>query len=241
MTAIALVQACMGSARLPGKVMLPLRGTSMVVQVCWRASRIPGLDKVVLCTTTEPEDQPLADLFWRHLNPERFSLFRAPSPDDVLARFALAALQYPAETYLRITADCPLLDPWLAGRWLAMHEGHGKSLTYSTPNLGWLDGLDIEIFSRKLLFEALAGAETVEDLEHVTGWMRRSNSTTRIGIAAHDEPTAAFAALPEPYRKWSVDTQEEYERVAAIYEQLSEGAYTWRDTCAAIGRINDPR
>lgn len=242
MTAIALIQARMGSARLPGKVLLPLNGrqvgnASMLARVVERVNVIPGLTRIVVCTTMEAEDDAItrggAVLGWY---PDYLVVYRAGcAPDDVLGRFALAALAYPADFYVRITADCPLLDPWLAGQALALAHATPGCLVATTP--GWPDGLDVEVFSADSLFWANAEAQEAEEREHLTTHMR----AIRAMQVVYPMPTeqAILNVVPERYRKWSVDTQEDYERVAAIYRELPPNRYSWRDTCAAIKRLGE--
>ena len=103
---LAVVQARLGSTRLPGKALAEIAGRPMLAHVLARAAAVPGVDQVVLATTVRPEDDALADLA-RSLG---FACARG-GVEDVLDRFRSALLAHPAEVVLRVTGDCPLLDP----------------------------------------------------------------------------------------------------------------------------------
>ena len=103
---LAVVQARLGSTRLPGKALAEIAGRPMLAHVLARAAAVPGVDQVVLATTVRPEDDALADLA-RSLG---FACARG-GVEDVLDRFRSAHLAHPAEVVIRVTGDCPLLDP----------------------------------------------------------------------------------------------------------------------------------
>ena len=108
---VAIVQARMGSTRLPGKVLMPLAGRPMVLHVLDRAARIPGVDDVVAAVPNLPQDDDLADVIAQ----AGYRVSRGSS-HDVLARYGAAAKQSDAEIVIRITADCPMLSPRVSGR-----------------------------------------------------------------------------------------------------------------------------
>ena len=115
--AVALIQARLGSSRLPGKVLLPLAGRPVLAHVVERCRATPGVEGVVVATTEAAEDDAVAACA-RAWGAE---VFRG-SAEDVLGRFAAAAQVFPARDYVRITADCPLTDPQIVAAVLAQRR-----------------------------------------------------------------------------------------------------------------------
>lgn len=219
MRCVAIVQARLGSTRLPGKVLLPIKGKPMIQQVFERARAIPGVDQVVLAV---PEE----DL-------QEFYLVRAESGcglvggprDDVLARYVLAAQSSKADVIVRITGDCPLLCPEVASEvlgWVA-----GGSYVYATNDTrvsGWPDGLDVQVFTRKILEQAHLGTRHQFDREHVCPYMERNTFYRLV-----ERPVDAFSTA-----KLSVDTQADLDRVRRIMARIPAGDYSWAATKKAI-------
>lgn len=226
---VALVQARLGSSRLPGKVMLRLgepRPRAMVSHVVSRVLAAPGVDRVVLCV---PADEPQ----WPHLMlPDGVDLLRYAGPtDDVLGRFAAAAERFPATHYVRVTADCPLLDPWVVGLTIQRHRleaarglraVHAIGLTTTSPHsaTGWPDGQDVEVFSAAMLRAAQEHAGP-EDREHVTTWLRRERRVCYLPLARH-APAAWLDGLP---MMWSVDTAAHLAFAQRVYAALGDGLW----------------
>ena len=111
---LAIIQARMGSSRFPGKALADLRGCPMLWRVIERARRAPGVDEVMVATTDAAPDDAIAEF----CNKARVACFRG-SEDDVLDRFYQAAKGRSAQTVVRITADCPLIDPQVIGKVVA--------------------------------------------------------------------------------------------------------------------------
>ena len=122
---IAVVQARLGSTRLPGKALLDLAGRPMLEHVLVRAAAVPGVDQVVLATTVSPEDGALAEV----ARAADVACVRG-SVDDVLDRFHAALAAHPADAVVRITADCPLLDPEVSGRVVSEYRRRAGELDY---------------------------------------------------------------------------------------------------------------
>jgi len=165
---IVLVQARMGSSRLPGKVLRPIAGSPMINWVMVRADRAESVDKVVLATSDHARDDVLAT----HVNSLGFEVERG-SETDVLARFAAAAQAQGAEVVVRITADCPLIDPDLIDAVVALRTQTGADYASNTDPATFPDGLDVEVFTVAALLHAARTATTLSDREHVTPFLRR--------------------------------------------------------------------
>jgi spore coat polysaccharide biosynthesis protein SpsF len=166
MTAVAVIQARMGSTRLPGKSLADLGGSPLLDWSVERAKAAPGIDEVVVATSTLAEDDEIADHAGRH----QIACVRG-SADDVLARYALAVSQHPADVIVRITADCPFVDPAIIERTIATvadAEYASTSLDGRYPR-----GLDVEAVRREVLETAAAEATDPAEREHVTLFIYR--------------------------------------------------------------------
>jgi len=207
---LAVVQARLGSTRLPGKARLPVAGRPMAALVLERARAIPGVDGVVLATTSGRDDDALADLA-RDLG---VPCVRG-SVDDVLDRFHAVVARHPADAVLRVTADCPLLDPEVSGRVVAEYLRHRGEVDYvsNVDPPTFPDGLDTEVFSSAALDRAWREAALPSDREHVTTYMRRGERGFRRRNVAH--------AVDLSGHRFTVDEPRDLALVRAVYAALS--------------------
>ena len=211
----AVIQARMGSTRLLGKVMMLIEGKPMLCHVVQRAYQISGIDTVVVATTVNREDDAIAEWCVNQGVP-RF----CGSAEDVLDRYYRCALDVKADTIMRICADCPLLDPVLAGLVLAEYRrkppvDYCSNATPLKPDgteevpRTFPDGFDVEVFSFDALKRAWESASDPHDREHVTPWIVRNLKTRHVKNPRGDES----------HLKWSVDTMEDLERVRQIMKE----------------------
>lgn len=215
MPAVAIVQARMGSTRLPGKVLRPLNGRPLLAQVVARLRVAPGVDRVVIATSDLPADDAIAQL----AKVEGVACFRG-SELDVLHRFTQAARAHDADPVLRVTADCPLVDPGIVGKLIAMfrqgdydHVGvatgagalHSKEARYP-------DGLDAECFSRASLERAHREATHALDREHVTPYIWRNKDIFKTALLT--------APIDRSDLRLTVDTEADLEIMSEIYKAL---------------------
>ncbi len=217
MTTLALIQARMSSTRLPGKVLLPLGGDTVLGCVIGRLSRSRRLDSLAVATSTDAVDEPIGAWARAH----GVACHRGPL-DDVLERFAGAARQGAANTIVRITADCPLIDPQVVDAMLAQFDAAAaasapcdylsNALQRTFPR-----GLDAEVFSRAALLRAAAEAKQPFEREHVTPYLYRDGAGFRVchHRAAHDLS----------HHRWTLDTTEDYRFLQRLFELLGE---RWR-------------
>lgn len=198
----------MGSTRLPGKVLKPLGGLTALAQCLRRCAAVPGIDRVVCAVPEGEAEAPLV------AEAERCGalVVRGPS-DDVLRRYALAARAVDAETVMRVTSDCPLIDPILCGRMLDKLRGEGLDFVCNNTPHSWPHGLDAEVFTRALLEEADAKAADPFEREHVTPWMRKASHVRRGNIARDGEDLSHRC-------RWTLDYPEDYAFLAALFEHL---------------------
>jgi spore coat polysaccharide biosynthesis protein SpsF len=211
--AVAVIQARLGSTRLPGKALADLAGRPILAHVAERAAAIPGIASVVLATTVSPADDAL-EAFARRAG---LDCVRG-SEADVLDRFCLAARETKAEAVVRVTADCPLLDPEVSGRVLAEYVGRRPGVDYvsNVHPPTYPDGLDTEVVSVEALEAAARETQLPSDREHVTAHIWRRPERFRLANVTHGEDLSAH--------RWTVDTEADLTFVRAVFETLGPAA-----------------
>lgn len=197
----------MGSTRLPGKVLLPLAGRPMVLHVADRAARIPGVDAVVVATPDGSEDAPLRDL----LDANGIAWAVGPS-EDVLRRYAVAAASADADVVVRITSDCPLLSPAVAGRVVGAFLEGGADYASNTLDRTWPRGLDTEVLARAALDAVDATATEPYEREHVTPAIWQHPERFRLRSVRNAEDLSRV--------RLTVDTPEDLALVEAVFEAI---------------------
>jgi spore coat polysaccharide biosynthesis protein SpsF (cytidylyltransferase family) len=231
MRVVAIIQARLGSKRLPGKILAPIDGKPLLQHVIDRALLIKGVDDVCLNT---PESD-LALITRALVLPTGFtSLGIANQETDVLKSFVTVAEKAKADVVMRLTGDCPLLDPQLCTSaltlYLAMGMAVGNTGFYcanDTLRSGYPDGTDCEVVSAASLRESARETTDPYEREHVTIWLRKHVPCYSI---------MAPYAVDLSQRKWSVDTDEDLARVQAIVKKLKPGQTDWRSTRDAEDR-----
>ncbi len=173
-----IIQARTGSARLPGKVLLPLNGHTVVEEVIARCQQIPGISKVVLAIPDNPKDDELAAVGRRHV-----PVFRGMEL-DVLGRYFDCTRMYPSEAVMRITADCPLLCPSLCGDVLLALMTEQADFASNADPRTFPQGFDCEVFTTRLLSLADSMATGRDAREHVTPWMLNSPGLKRVNVSS---------------------------------------------------------
>jgi spore coat polysaccharide biosynthesis protein SpsF (cytidylyltransferase family) len=170
----AFIQARMSSSRFPGKVLEPLQGVPMIVYMARRAARAQQLDGVVVVTSTDASDDVLAATLGR----ASVAVFRGDL-NDVLKRYADAAMAHEADEIIRLTGDCPLIDPAVIDAVIDVRREAGADYASNTDPPTYPDGLDVECFSRAVLGRAHVSAKQASEREHVTLWMRGKSAGLR--------------------------------------------------------------
>lgn len=182
MRVVCIVQARMGSKRLPGKVLTPILGKPLLGYLIERLLRVPALSEIVVATTTEIEDDPIVDYCYL----QKVNVYRG-SLNDVLARYYEAAVLFRADVIVRITADCPLLDPLLAQQVINHYLQAQGSYDYvsNTQDRSFPRGMDVEVFSFAALQAAYESASDPQEREHVTLYIYRHLEQFRVGSFAY--------------------------------------------------------
>ncbi len=204
-----VVQARVGSTRLPGKVLQTLRGKTVLAHALTRCAAIPGIDAVVCATSDLPQDDPIV------AEAERAGayVFRG-SQDDVLARYLGAAEKVGAEGVLRVTSDCPLIDPAICRAVLDLREA--RDADYVSNNMPRLypHGLDCEAFTTAALREASVTTDLPFDREHVTPWLRRAAKLKRANLLG--------PGWPASMHRWTLDYPEDLDFFGAVFEAMED-------------------
>ena len=206
---LAVLQARMSSTRLPGKVLRDLAGAPMLARQVERLRRARRIDRLVVATSEQPEDDAVADLT-RALG---LGVHRGPL-HDVLARFVGALDAFgPADHVVRLTGDCPLADPEVIDRLIALHLAQGSDYANNTgESRTFAHGLDAEIVTAEVLRTAGAEAADPYEREHVTPFIYRRPERFRLAVLRND--------TDEGDARWTVDTPEDFAFVEAVYEAL---------------------
>jgi spore coat polysaccharide biosynthesis protein SpsF len=200
-----IIQARMNSTRLPGKILKPISGRPMLKILLRRLESSRLVDDVIVATT----DQPADDAVWENVRQWGYSVCRGPE-DDVLARYLQAAEEFNLDVIVRITADCPLMDAGLVDEMLENYLSETDQVDYFSNTLErtFPRGLDVEIFSRKVLQQAARKARHDYQREHVTPYMREN-------MRCHN-----WSACEDSSRfRVTVDTSEDFELVCKVFER----------------------
>ena len=221
---VAIIQGRMASSRLPGKVLEDIHGSPMLAWVINRARLAHSLDEVVIATTVDPSDDPIQTFCESH----GFSFFRGDS-FDVLDRYYQAAVRFKADVVVRLTADCPLIDPGLIDDTVAAYFKTEADFAANRLPPPWKRtfpiGLDLEVCSFQALQRAWNEADQTYQREHVMPYLYEEEGRFRVHVVNHDPNYGHY--------RWTVDTPEDLVLIREIIERL-EGRedFTWKDVLA---------
>lgn len=229
---VATIEARMTSSRLPGKVLMPACGKSMLELMLERVARTDFVDEIVVAMTTNNADQPIADLCAR-LGVQAYR----GSEDDVMGRVLSAARSVEADVIVELTGDCPLIDPSIASQVVEFflihdfdyvsnnHLRWGGSLTYESYPVG----MDTEVFTVDTLARSESETQEPLDREHVSLHIIRSKQFTQAIVPAPSD-------LRWPELGLTLDEQDDYELIRQIFEALypKDLAFGLRDILAYL-------
>ena len=200
MNTIAIIQARMGSTRLPDKVMRKINGVPMIEVLLRRLSKAKRIDGIVLATSVDPRNLPMVE----HVRSLGYQVYQG-SENDVLDRYYQAARKFSPDAVVRITGDCPLIDPEVVDQVIEIFEREGAS-NVAPPT--YPDGLDTEVFSFRALEQAANTATRPFDREHVTPYLRESG-VFKTASHSHEEDCSQ--------ERWTVDETSDFEVVSAVF------------------------
>ncbi len=219
MKIVALVQARMGSTRLPSKVMRPISGQPMIELLLHRLSRSTRLDQIVLATSVSDNNDPLVG----HVEKLGYTAIRG-NENDVLGRYVDAASVVGADVVVRITGDCPLVDPELLDEMLSGFDPTRLDYLSNTIVPTYPDGLDIEIVTTDALRRAAAESSSVYDHEHVTPFIK-SHERFRVSNWTNSEDLSAL--------RWTVDEIVDFEVISNVFRHFAPNLdFTWQQVLA---------
>jgi glutamate-1-semialdehyde 2,1-aminomutase len=196
--------------------MRPINGVPLIELLVRRLASARHVDRIVLATSDDPANQPMA----AHVRDLGYDVFQG-SEDDVLDRFYQATMPHRPNVVVRITGDCPLVDPELVDVVLdAFRREQVDYATNANPPT-YPDGLDVEAFSFDALAVAAARATRPFDREHVTPFLRESGLFKTLNVAAGEDLSA---------ERWTVDEPEDFEVVAAVFDHFAPRIdFGWRE------------
>ncbi len=211
MKIVAIVQARMGSTRLPNKVMKPIGGIPMIELLLTRLSKSQQIDQIVLATSIDPRNNTLVD----HVEKLGYVCVRG-SENDVLNRYFVAARQVNAEIIIRITGDCPMVDPALVDHAIQTFVSSNVDYLSNAAPATFPDGLDIEVFTFKALEKAAQESVEPFDREHVTPYLRTSG-LYKTAALTHTEDLSDL--------RWTVDEPADFKLVSQVFEHFAPDVF----------------
>lgn len=207
MKVVAIIQARMGSTRLPGKVMKLLMDHTVLYHVVTRVQKVNDIDEIIVATTDLSQDNPISD----EARKAGANVYRGDE-QDVLSRYYKAAAEADADIIIRITSDCPLIDPALLSKMLEFYQLNNYDYVSNTLSRTFPRGLDVEIFSFQALEKAYNSASLPEEREHVTPYLYRHPTQFSLYDYRSDEDHSDY--------RWTLDTIEDWELIHKLYQHL---------------------
>ena len=219
MKIVAIVQARMGSTRLPGKVLMNVAGEPMLARVINRLHKAKSLDQIVVATSQLSADDEINEICQQR----DWNCFRG-SEDDVLDRYWGAAQQFKADVIVRITSDCPLIDASVVDRVVDCLATPQSIVSYAANTLEprtFPRGLDVEAFTFRALEEVWQSDRNPASREHVTPYFYRHPEQFLLRTVQHEKDLSRY--------RWTVDTNEDLEFVRRIYQLLNADYFGWEE------------
>lgn len=207
MKIIAIIQARMGSTRLPGKVLKKVKNKPLLEYQLERIQQSQLINEIVIATTQNEKDRKIIEF----CNVRDIYVFQG-SEDNVLERYFQAAKEYEADVIVRLTSDCPLIDPNLIDEVIRLYLESKNSVEYASNTLvrSYPRGLDIEVFSFEALEQAYQQSTLESEKEHVTPFIyNRPERFKLVNLESLEDYS---------YHRWTVDTEEDFELIKKIIE-----------------------
>lgn len=207
MITAAIVQARMGSSRLPGKVLVEVGGKSVLTHVLGRCRAIPSVSVVVCAVPDAAESAPIEKIA-QHCD----AIVYRGSEQDVLGRYHGAAMRAEADVILRVTSDCPLIDPDVCEQVIQLRVRSGADYASNNLERSFPHGLDCEAFTVDALAEAAKLARLPEEREHVTPWLRHAPHLRRANLSSGEPNLADY--------RWTLDYPEDLLFFKALFDRM---------------------
>lgn len=207
MKIVAIIQARMGSTRLPGKVMKKVLGKSLIKYQIERVHRSEYIDEIVIATTTKEKDLPIIQFCNQHSIP-----YYRGSEENVLSRYYEAAKLFNADIIVRLTSDCPIIDPQIMDQVIQYYLENNYDYVSNTLVRTYPRGMDTEVFSFDVLEKVYLEAKESNHKEHVTSYIYQHPEIFHLGCVTND--------VDYSHHRWTVDTEEDYQLIKKIIEHL---------------------
>ncbi|MET0545725.1 MAG: glycosyltransferase family protein [Caulobacterales bacterium] len=211
MSLAVIIQARLTSTRLPGKVLKEISGATALQRCLDRCRRIPGMDALIVAVPDTEQDEPVATEALRC----GAAVVRGHAT-DVLNRYAKAARAAQADIVMRVTSDCPLIDPGICGRVLELFERSGADYASNNMPARFPHGLDCEVFKADLLLRADLEAKHPYEREHVTPWLRKNRDLVHACLLG---PGRGLESM-----RWTLDHAEDLEFFRALFRAFGPRA-----------------
>lgn len=207
---VAIIQARTGSSRLPNKVLMDLSGKPVLIQLVERLKFSKKIEKIIIVTTVKTNDNVIEKLCYDN----GIECFRG-SEEDVLDRYYQAYRKFnlsEADILLRITGDCPLIDPELVDQVIQFYSEGAYDYVSNAIEPTFPDGLDTEVFNGKILAQSWEKSCLKSEREHVTAYIRNQKDKYKIGSFKGKVNLSGL--------RWTLDEVEDYEFIKEIYAAL---------------------
>lgn len=207
MRVFAIVQARCGSTRLPGKVLFKVIGKTILEYVLERVGRAKNVEGIIVATTAKKEDERIVNLA-ESLNIRTY----CGSDEDVLDRYYQAAKLFGIKHIIRITADCPLIDPQIIDSVIGLYFESKADYCSNTLDETFPDGEDSEVFSFDALCRAWKNAKLVSEREHVTPYIKNNPAKFKLVNLRNNIDLSA--------KRWTLDTEGDFRFIKTVLEKL---------------------
>lgn len=209
MTITAIIQARMSSTRLPGKILKEVNGKPLLTYQLERIAQSNLIDKVVIATTIASKD----DIIVEFCKKNSLEYYRG-SENDVLSRYYETAEQYGGDIIVRLTSDCPIIDPSIVDETIQYYIESNYDYVSNTIERTYPRGLDTEVFSKEALEKAYKEATLSRDKEHVTAYMYSNPERFKLGYIKNKQDYSNY--------RWTIDTIEDFKLIELILKELYE-------------------
>lgn len=213
MKVLCIVQARMGSERLPGKVIKPILGKPMILYTLDRLKRSKYVNEIVLATSISEKEEPLVQV----VRQEGYNIFRGEE-NNVLKRYVDAYKKFGGDVIVRVTGDCPLIDPQIVDNVISHYLMYDYDYVRLDVPDTFIRGFDVEVFSAEALertYDEVSKSNEEQYMEHVTLYMYRNKDKFKIGYVKGDK-------LYNKNYRLCVDTVEDFEVVSKVYEHFKD-------------------
>ena len=204
---LAVLQARVSSSRLPGKVLKPILGKPMIIHEIERLQQCENIDKLILATSMEESDNELVDVCKAH----GVEVYRG-NLEDVLDRYYQCSMLYNPEHVVRVTGDCPVIDPNLVDAVIDRHKKTNSDYTSNVLNPTFPDGLDVEVIKMSVLKEMWEKAQLKSEREHVTLYIRNNINAFNICSYVNEVDLSSM--------RWTVDEVADFKLIDSIFSGL---------------------